>query len=44
MLRTIPIVSPPRSKVEPDPRSPAFIHTIRDIGYRFDPGQDNHAD
>jgi Response regulators consisting of a CheY-like receiver domain and a winged-helix DNA-binding domain len=27
-----------RSKIEPDPHSPAFIHTIRDIGYRFEPG------
>jgi len=25
-----------RSKLEPDPRHPAFIHTIRDVGYRFD--------
>ncbi|MBM3836920.1 MAG: response regulator transcription factor [Verrucomicrobia bacterium] len=25
-----------RSKVEPDPRHPTFIHTIRDIGYRFE--------
>jgi DNA-binding response OmpR family regulator len=27
-----------RAKVEPDPHRPAFIHTIRDIGYRFEPG------
>jgi DNA-binding response OmpR family regulator len=27
-----------RSKIEPDPHDPAFIHTIRDIGYRFEPG------
>ena len=27
-----------RSKVEPDPHSPSFIQTIRDIGYRFEPG------
>jgi DNA-binding response OmpR family regulator len=27
-----------RSKIEPDPRRPRFIHTIRDIGYRFEPG------
>jgi DNA-binding response OmpR family regulator len=26
-----------RSKVEPDPRNPRSIHTIRDIGYRFEP-------
>ena len=25
-----------RGKVEPDPRYPAYIQTIRDIGYRFD--------
>ena len=26
-----------RRKIEPDPRRPAFIHTIRDVGYRFEP-------
>jgi len=26
-----------RSKIEPDPHRPTLIHTIRDIGYRFDP-------
>jgi DNA-binding response OmpR family regulator len=25
-----------RSKIEADPQRPAFIHTIRDIGYRFE--------
>jgi DNA-binding response OmpR family regulator len=25
-----------RGKIEPDPRKPTFIHTIRDIGYRFE--------
>jgi DNA-binding response OmpR family regulator len=25
-----------RGKIEPDSRSPRFIHTIRDIGYRFE--------
>jgi DNA-binding response OmpR family regulator len=25
-----------RSKIEPEPHNPAFIQTIRDIGYRFD--------
>ena len=25
-----------RAKIEPDPHRPAFIHTIRDIGYRFE--------
>jgi len=27
-----------RSKVEADPHHPVHIHTIRDIGYRFEPG------
>jgi DNA-binding response OmpR family regulator len=27
-----------RTKVETEAHSPAFIQTIRDIGYRFDPG------
>ena len=26
-----------RGKLEDDPRNPVWIHTIRDIGYRFDP-------
>ncbi len=26
-----------RAKVEPDPHHPAYIQTIRDIGYRFEP-------
>ncbi len=26
-----------RSKIEPDPRNPRWITTIRDIGYRFEP-------
>ena len=25
-----------RSKIEPDPRHPTHIRTIRDIGYRFE--------
>ena len=25
-----------RGKIEPDPREPRFIPTIRDIGYRFE--------
>jgi DNA-binding response OmpR family regulator len=29
-----------RAKVEPDPRRPTYIHTLRDIGYRFEPGSD----
>ena len=32
-----------RSKVEPNPRSPVYIQTIRDVGYRFEPnGIANH--
>jgi DNA-binding response OmpR family regulator len=27
-----------RAKIEADPHRPAFIQTIRDIGYRFEPG------
>jgi len=27
-----------RGKIEPNPHHPTFIHTIRDIGYRFEPG------
>jgi DNA-binding response OmpR family regulator len=27
-----------RAKVEPDPRRPRYIRTIRDVGYRFEPG------
>jgi DNA-binding response OmpR family regulator len=26
-----------RAKVEPNPRAPIYIQTIREIGYRFDP-------
>ena len=26
-----------RNKIEPDPRNPSFIHTIREIGYKFEP-------
>lgn len=26
-----------RGKIEPDPRSPRYIHTLREIGYRFEP-------
>lgn len=26
-----------RAKIEPDPRRPVFIQTVRDIGYRFEP-------
>jgi DNA-binding response OmpR family regulator len=27
-----------RAKIEPDQHRPAYIHTVRDIGYRFEPG------
>jgi DNA-binding response OmpR family regulator len=27
-----------RAKIEPDPHHPTFIHTIREIGYRFESG------
>ena len=26
-----------RNKIEPDPANPVFIHTVRQVGYRFDP-------
>jgi len=29
-----------RAKIEPDPHAPVFVRTIRDIGYRFEPGAD----
>jgi len=29
-----------RAKIEPDPHAPTFVRTIRDIGYRFEPGTD----
>lgn len=28
-----------RNKIEPDPHTPSFIHTIREIGYKFDPAE-----
>lgn len=28
-----------RNKIEPDPANPVFIHTVRQVGYRFDPPQ-----
>jgi DNA-binding response OmpR family regulator len=27
-----------RAKIEPDPHTPTYIETLRDVGYRFDPG------
>jgi len=29
-----------RAKIEPDPREPIYVRTIRDIGYRFEPGDE----
>jgi DNA-binding response OmpR family regulator len=29
-----------RNKIEPDPRAPVFIHTLREIGYKFDPPEE----
>jgi DNA-binding response OmpR family regulator len=31
-----------RDKIEPDPSKPMFIHTIRQIGYRFEPPEQKH--
>ena len=31
-----------RNKIEPDPARPVFIHTIRQIGYRFEPPEAKH--
>ena len=31
-----------RDKIEPDPSKPVFIHTIRQIGYRFEPSEHKH--
>ncbi len=28
-----------RNKIEPDPHNPTLIHTIREIGYKFEPAQ-----
>jgi DNA-binding response OmpR family regulator len=28
-----------RNKIEPDPHRPRFIHTIREVGYRFEPSE-----
>ena len=30
-----------RGKIEPDPHRPTYIQTVREIGYRFEPGQAN---
>ena len=31
-----------RDKIESDPSKPVFIHTIRQIGYRFEPSESKH--
>jgi DNA-binding response OmpR family regulator len=31
-----------RNKIEPDPHNPTFIHTIREIGYKFEPPELNN--
>ncbi|MFC1603405.1 response regulator transcription factor [Planctomycetota bacterium] len=31
-----------RNKIEPDPHNPTFIHTIREIGYKFEPPEQNN--
>ncbi len=31
-----------RNKIEPDPRNPSFIHTIREIGYKFEASEVYH--
>jgi DNA-binding response OmpR family regulator len=30
-----------RNKIEPDPHNPTFIHTIREIGYKFEPPEES---
>jgi len=27
-----------RAKIETDSSQPTYVHTIRDVGYRFEPG------
>jgi DNA-binding response OmpR family regulator len=34
------LVSRLRAKVEPEPRSPSFIHTVPGVGYAFDPDEE----
>ena len=31
-----------RNKIEPDPHNPTYIHTIREIGYKFEPPEQNN--
>ncbi len=28
-----------RNKIEPDPHNPVYIHTVREVGYKFEPPQ-----
>ena len=30
-----------RARIEPDPHNPRYIRTIRDVGYRFEPGDED---
>ena len=32
-----------RQKIEPDPQEPTYVKTIRNIGYRFEAGDDGRA-
>ena len=32
-----------RNKIEPDPHHPIYIHTVREVGYKFDPPADPQA-
>ena len=36
MTIEVAIDSDLRSKIEPDPRQPTYVKTVRGIGYRFD--------
>ena len=38
------IVTTLRNKIEPDPENPAFIHTVKDIGYKFEQPHGNDSD
>ena len=31
-----------RNKIEPNPHAPIYIHTIREVGYKFDPNSDTN--
>jgi DNA-binding response OmpR family regulator len=38
--RQRPPVTTLRGKIEADPHAPVYIQTIRDIGYRFEAGEE----